>query len=156
MSLTLLGTKLMQCWSAEHVRYLVPSYVSMIVYVIGIPVSTAQKSKQSRMHHAPRSLCVQCCNVTPYLHIGWDNWSSNLFAPKKFAREPKVHAPASDYEVLCCVPLYVLGYIFANTVCKILSNRVVVLCRVLAMSNSLYRDFEVRGFYLVYTSCGAN
>ena len=32
-----------QCWSSDHVWYLVPAYISLVFYVIGIPVSSLHK-----------------------------------------------------------------------------------------------------------------
>ena len=37
--LRLLQTNTPQCWTPDHLRYLVPAYASLIIYVIGIPVS---------------------------------------------------------------------------------------------------------------------
>ena len=40
-----------QCWTSDHVWYLVPSYISMVVYVIGIPVSASATYTLRRYNH---------------------------------------------------------------------------------------------------------
>ena len=71
--LTLLGTKWMQCWSSEHVRYLIPSYISMIVYVIGIPVSA--KIEAVMRHQAPTSLrCITVCMCNTTHRLQYLEW----------------------------------------------------------------------------------